>query len=85
MKQALVNISLAVLKEILKLPPETRLLRVRQDWEHERQGAFQVLVESPELHEIPEGEVFPETTIEIHSDFCPSHELGCVMGSRVMP
>ena len=85
MRQAIVNISLAAIKEILKLPPETKLLRVRQDWENEKKGMFQVLIESPNLYEIPEGGTFPETTIEIHSDFCTSHEHGCVMGSRVIP
>ena len=85
MRQAIVKCSMQFLRDVLKLPPETRILKVRQEWEDEKSGCFKLLVESPELHEVPECDVYPENRIEIHSDFCDSHEHSCIMGARVVP
>jgi len=65
-KLGIVQVKLETLRDILKLPKHTKLLRVRQDWEQERRGEFDLLVESKELNKVPEHSPIPWVQIHCH-------------------
>ena len=72
---AKVKINLEYLRRLLKLPDTVRFIKVRQDWNMEQMCIFEVLVESPDLQEVPEYSQIPEATIRQHSEFCTSDEI----------
>ena len=62
-KLLLVEISLPVLRDILKLPKDINLLRVRQTWEDEKARIFELLVECDRFQEVPEAQSIPRGEI----------------------
>lgn len=74
---ALVKVYLPSLRDILKLPENVKLLRVRQSWEDERQLRFEILVESPNLPLLAEGAPIPYARILVHTDPCIESEVSC--------
>lgn len=79
----LVEVSMQFLRDILKLPPEVKIVRVAQTWDDERRQVFKIVVESPSLKEVPEVQEVPYGMIEIRSEFCPDHEHSCIVGAGV--
>jgi len=78
-----VRINLAYLARLMKLPPHIKLTKVRQDWIMERSGSFEVLVESPELKEVPEYSKIPDAEIWQHYDFCREDEVSHLVKGEV--
>jgi hypothetical protein len=68
MKVGIVQVSLSVLHEFLKLPSTTKLLRVRQSWEDEQHNLFELMVEDPALDDVPEYQAIPWVSITINID-----------------
>lgn len=61
--------TLRVLEDLLKLG-NIKITRIRQNWEQEVSGQFEMLLESADFDEVPENSKFPEATIMIHSEYC---------------
>lgn len=83
MNAGIVQISLGVLKHILKLPEEVKLLKVRQSWEQEREGKFEVLVESPNLLPTLRDNKYPWVTIKLETEFCREDEITHIVRGSV--
>lgn len=79
------EISLSMLRQILKLPEGTEFLKVRQSWEQEQRGVFEVLVDSPKLHETTPGNTFPWINCTIHTEFCKQDEVTHIVRSEINP
>ena len=83
MNKGVLEINLGVLRSLLKLPEGTRLLRVRQSWEQEHAGSFEVLVESPELTETLPGHKYPWIRCMIYTEFCSQDEVTHITKSEL--
>jgi len=83
MKAGILIISLPLIKHILKLPNDVKFLKVRQNWEQEQRGIFEVLVEAPNLFETLEGDSFPWVKCTIHNDFCREDEISHIIRSEI--
>lgn len=70
MKAVILGINLAVLRDILELPKNIKLARVRQSWEQEQMEIFEILVEGDDLPEVKEGHPFPFAVCELERNFC---------------
>lgn len=69
------QVSFNVLEKFMGCPPDIKFLRVRQSWEQERQGVFEVLVEAPSLQEVPEGNKIPWIRGVLTAQFCTQDEI----------
>ena len=69
------RVSLRFLHTFLKLPAEVKLLRVRQTWEQEQEGVFEILVESPALDGVLEGNQIPWLKATMTAEFCTKDEI----------
>lgn len=83
MNEGILEISLAVLKKILKLPQDATFLKVRQSWEQEKRGVFEVLVSAPNLKKIYPGEALPWVRCSINTEFCKQDEIVHIVGSTI--
>ena len=69
------QVSLRFLHTFLKLPAATKLLRVRQTWEQEQEGMFEILVESPALDSVMKGNAIPWVKATLTAEFCTQDEI----------
>ena len=79
----IVRASVPWFNEFLKLPKEIKVIRIRQTWEQELSGGFEVLLEGDPLPEVPEGGAIPEGSIITHSEYCPACEKHHVVRSEI--
>ena len=69
MKAAIVRVSLTVLEQILGLSKiDIKISRVRQTWEEEQAGRFEILIEGDSLKEVIECGEFPEVMLEMTTE-----------------
>jgi len=83
MNPGLLKISLDVLRILLKLPPDVKFTKVRQSWEQERTGDFEVLVEAPNLEETLPGNDYPFVRCTLAADFCTVDEVTHIVGGTI--
>jgi hypothetical protein len=82
-KVVTLEVSLAAFRLLMKLPDDVKLLKVRQTWEQERAGKFDILVEGPDLQEVSDGEVIPWGKCTMHAEFCKADEVYHIVRSEV--
>ena len=82
-KVAIIEVSLPMLAQFLRLPSNVNFLKVRQTWEQERAGKFEILVEAPNLQEVHPGNAFPWGKCVMHMEFCKSDEILHIARSEV--
>ena len=64
MKAGIVRVSLTALEQTLGLSKiGIKISRVRQTWEEERDGRFEILIEGDSLKEVIEGQPIPEVML----------------------
>ncbi len=69
MKAAIVRVSLTALESTLGLSKiGIKISRVRQTWEEEQAGRFEILIEGDILKEVIEGGEFPEVMLEMTTE-----------------
>ena len=71
----ILQVSFGVLHTFLKFPAEAKMLRVRQSWEQEQRGEFEILVESPALNGVLEGNKIPWIKATLTAEFCTQDEI----------
>ena len=59
MGKGILDVSLRLLEDSWKLQPGVRIHRIRQTWDTEMRGTAEIIVESPELPDVPEGQKIP--------------------------
>lgn len=74
-KVVIVEVGMQMLARILRLPPDVKFLKVRQTWEQEQNGKFEVLVQAPNLEEVHEGQAFPWGKCVLEMEFCKADEI----------
>ena len=83
MNAGLLKISLDVLRTTLNLPPDVKFTKVRQSWDQERTGDFEVLVESPNLQETLAGNEYPFVKCTLEAKFCPVDVVMHIIGGKI--
>jgi len=83
MKAGVVEISLEVLRDVLKLPKEVKLVKVRQDWEQFDRRVFEVLVESESLQDVIPGNKYPWLRCTLHAEFCRADEITHIVRTEI--
>ena len=83
MNEGILEINFTVLKQILRLPQDAMLLKVRQSWEQEKRGVFEVLVSAPNLQETLPGDALPWVRCRINTEFCKQDEIVHIVGSTI--
>ena len=68
---------------MIKLPDDVKFLKVRQSWEQERRGTFEILVEAPNLNEVLPGNPYPGLRCTIHNEFCKEHEITHIVRGEI--
>ena len=69
MKAAIVRVNLTALESMLGLSKiGIKISRVRQTWEEEQAGRFEILIEGDNLKEIIEGQPIPEVMLEMTTE-----------------
>ena len=72
---ATIEVNLNLLRIFLKLPEHVKFLAVRQKWEQEKAGKFEILVESPDLKKVPPYDRIPWAQCVLHHEFCREDEI----------
>ena len=83
MNRAIIHCSLPLIQKLLKLPEDVKLIRVRQTWEQQETGQFEILVEAPTLPETHPGQVYPWADVIIHTEFCREDEISHIVKGEI--
>ncbi len=69
MKAAIVRVSLTALENTLGLSKiDIKIIKVRQTWEEEQAGRFEMLIEGDSLKMVSEGDLIPEVMLEMTTE-----------------
>lgn len=79
----IIKVNLEALRRDLKFPDEVKFKAVRQTWEQEEEGTFELLVSAPNISETAPGEVFPWIRAEMKLGFCEVDEITHIKASRI--
>ena len=82
-KLAVIKVTLILLKNIMSLPNDIKITRLRQSWEQERDGVFEMLAEGESLPEVMEGQAIPEARIIVHLNYCDKCNRSVIGSSEV--
>ena len=69
------EVNFKMLEKFLGFPVTTKMLKVRQSWEQERSGVFEILVEDQKLSSVLEGDAIPWVRGTLTAEFCTQDEI----------
>lgn len=79
----ILELSLHSLVNLLHLPKDVKFFKVRQSWEQEQRGVFEVLVASPILEKTLPGQDYPWVRCTIHNEFCNQDEISHIVRGEI--
>lgn len=82
-KIGLLEVNLDFLAQLIRLPDNAKFLKVRQSWEQEQSGRFEILIESPDLKDTHESLPIPWAKVILFNEFCLADEKIHIVRSEV--